>query len=156
MGEAHHLAPSERVALIHAAREALDEASLTQVPIIAGTGAGSTRQTIQLTRDAYDAGADYAIIIASGFFAGVLRNDRQALKDFWADVARTSPLPIFIYNCKLILSFLFSFRSHNQSLSLSLSLLVFFKTLALLLVLIYKPTSWKSSRLSTPTSWASN
>lgn len=101
MGEANHLAPAERIALIRAAREALDNASpsLAHVPIIAGTGTGSTKQTIELTRDAYEAGADYAIVIASGFFAGVIANDRAALKSFWSDVATASPLPIFIYNC---------------------------------------------------------
>lgn len=100
MGEAHHLSPSERITLIESAREALDtaEPSLAHVPIIAGTGAGSTRQTIELTRDAYQAGADFAIVICSGFFAGALANDRAALKGFWADVAKSSPLPVIIYN----------------------------------------------------------
>ena len=48
MGEAHHLSPSERIELITSARKALDEAGLTEVPIIAGTGVGSTRETIEL------------------------------------------------------------------------------------------------------------
>lgn len=102
MGEALHLSPAERITLIEAAREALDSASpsLSHVPVIAGTGAGSTRQTIELTRDAYQAGADYVIVICSGFFAGALAGDRKALKSFWADVATASPLPVFIYNCE--------------------------------------------------------
>ncbi len=101
MGEAHHLTASERSALIKAARNALDEASpsLAHVPIIAGTGSGSTRETIDLTRDAYDAGADYAIVIMSGFFSGALANNRRALKSYWSDVAEKSPMPLFIYNC---------------------------------------------------------
>jgi len=100
MGEAHHLTPSERIVLIKTARSALDEASpsLAQLPIIAGTGSGSTRQTIDLTRDAYDAGADYAIVIMSGFFAGTLANNRRALKAYWSDVAKSSPMPLLIYN----------------------------------------------------------
>ena len=101
MGEAHHLTASERIALINTARSALDEASpsLAHVPIIAGSGSGSTRQTIDLTRDAYDAGADYAIVIMSGFFAGALANNRRALKAYWSDVAKSSPMPLLIYNC---------------------------------------------------------
>lgn len=102
MGEAHHLTPAERITLIEAAREALDSAepSLSHVPIIAGTGTGSTRATIELTREAYQAGADYVIVICSGFFAGALANDRAALKGFWSDVAQSSPLPVIIYNCE--------------------------------------------------------
>lgn len=37
MGEAHHLEPQERVALIRAAREALDAAGLADTVIIGGT-----------------------------------------------------------------------------------------------------------------------
>lgn len=37
MGEAHHLTNEERVTLIKAAREALDQAGLTDTPIMAGT-----------------------------------------------------------------------------------------------------------------------
>jgi L-threo-3-deoxy-hexylosonate aldolase len=102
MGEAHHLSPDERILLIKAARQALDaaEPSLAHVPIIAGTGAGSTRHTIELTQQAYEAGADCIIVVASGFFGGVLQNDRVALKRFWGDVANSSRLPVIIYNCQ--------------------------------------------------------
>ncbi|KAF8511948.1 dihydrodipicolinate synthetase [Hysterangium stoloniferum] len=98
MGEAHHLTHEERATLIRIARHALDHAqpSLVHVPIIAGTGAGSTKETIQLTKEAAQAGADFAIVIASGYFAGAL--DRQALKEFWVDVSQASPIPVMIYN----------------------------------------------------------
>lgn len=99
MGEAIHLSHSERVKLIHAGRKALDNAGLNYVPVIAGTGAGSTRETIELTNEAAAAGADYAIVIASGYFAGVLANNRAALKAFWVEVAEKSPIPVMIYNC---------------------------------------------------------
>ena len=52
MGEALHLSHAERVRLIHAARNALDKAGLPNVPLIVGTGAGSTRETIELTKEA--------------------------------------------------------------------------------------------------------
>ncbi|KAF8163369.1 hypothetical protein B0H34DRAFT_745253 [Crassisporium funariophilum] len=98
MGEAIHLSHSERVKLIHAARKALDNAGLNNVPIIAGTGAGSTRETIELTNQAAAAGADYAIVIASGYFAGALAGNRAALKAFWVEVSEKSPIPVMIYN----------------------------------------------------------
>jgi L-threo-3-deoxy-hexylosonate aldolase len=99
MGEAIHVSHSERVALIRAARKALDDVGLSHTPIISGAGAGSTRETIQLTIEAADGGADYVIVIASGYFAGAL--SRKALKDFWTEVSEKSPIPVMIYNCAL-------------------------------------------------------
>ena len=99
MGEGIHLSHSDRVALITAAREALNDAELTDVPIIAGAGAGSTRETVQLSREAAEAGADYVIVITSGYFAGVLAGNKKALKAFFTEVAEKSPIPVIIYNC---------------------------------------------------------
>jgi L-threo-3-deoxy-hexylosonate aldolase len=99
LGEAIHLSHSERVKLIQAARKALDSAGLDHVPLIAGTGAGSTRETIELTNEAAAAGADFVIVIASGYFAAVLANNRPALKAFWVEVASKSPVPVMMYNC---------------------------------------------------------
>lgn len=96
MGEAHHLSSEERTTLIKAARKGLDEAGLTDATIIAGTGLGSTRGTIQLSKEAAEAGADYAIVIPSGYYAGAL--GRDALKKFFVDVAEASPIPVMIYN----------------------------------------------------------
>jgi dihydrodipicolinate synthase/N-acetylneuraminate lyase len=53
-GEAATLADAERCALIEAVRGAIPAG----VPVIAGTGAPSTRQAVALTRDAVAAGAD--------------------------------------------------------------------------------------------------
>ncbi|PCH38167.1 dihydrodipicolinate synthetase [Wolfiporia cocos MD-104 SS10] len=98
MGEGIHLTHAERIILIQAARRALDKAGFTQVPIVAGTGTGSTRETIELCHEAARAGADYAIVIASGYFAGVLSGNKEALKAFWTEVAERSPIPVLIYN----------------------------------------------------------
>ncbi|KAJ7219350.1 hypothetical protein GGX14DRAFT_389929 [Mycena pura] len=98
MGEAIHLSRSERQVLVRAARNALDAAGLTTVPLIVGTGAASTRETVELTAEAAKAGADYAIVIASGYFAGVLAGNYTALKAFWVEVAQKSPIPVMIYN----------------------------------------------------------
>ncbi|KAJ7774494.1 dihydrodipicolinate synthetase [Mycena maculata] len=98
MGEAIHLSHAERLVLIHAARNALDGAGLTTVPLIVGTGAASTRETVELTAEAAKAGADYAIVIASGYFAGALAGNHIALKAFWTEVSQKSPIPVIIYN----------------------------------------------------------
>jgi L-threo-3-deoxy-hexylosonate aldolase len=49
--------PSERKELIAFTRDVLDEEGLTSTPIVAGVGGLSTRETIQLSRDAASAGA---------------------------------------------------------------------------------------------------
>ncbi|KAI5479172.1 Zn(2)-C6 fungal-type transcription factor [Pseudohyphozyma bogoriensis] len=95
MGEAVHLTHSERNAVVAAAREALDSNNL-KVPLIAGTGACSTRETIEFTVEAAKAGADYAMVISPGYFAGAL--GRDALKAYFVDVAAKSPIPVIIYN----------------------------------------------------------
>ena len=103
MGEAHHLSPEERVAVIKVTREALDGEGFASLPIIAGTGVGSTRETVARTKEAADAGADYAIVIPSGYFAAALGPDREALKGFFKDVSEASPIPVMVYNCKSLL-----------------------------------------------------
>ncbi|KAJ9093472.1 hypothetical protein QFC19_008331 [Naganishia cerealis] len=96
MGEAHHLTNEERVTLIKAARQALDQNGLKDTPIMAGTGTGATKLTIQLTKEAAEAGADFSIVIASGYYAGAL--SQAALKKFFVDVADASPIPVMVYN----------------------------------------------------------
>jgi len=98
LGEGVHLTHGERTTLIQTTRRALDGASLGDIPIIAGTGTGSTRETIALCVEAAQAGADYAIAIASGYFAGALAGNKKALKAFWTDVSENSPIPVLIYN----------------------------------------------------------
>jgi 4-hydroxy-2-oxoglutarate aldolase len=100
MGEGVHLTHSERKLLIQSARKALDSIGLNHIPIVAGTGTGSTRETIELCKEAAEAGADYAIVITSGYFAGVLANNRKAVKAFFKEVAEKSPIPVMIYNCE--------------------------------------------------------
>lgn len=98
-GEAPHLSAAERVSLIQTARAALNEAGLADAVIVAGVGAPSTRETIQLAHDAADAGADFAMVLPSGYYAGQLQaNGGRALRTFFVDVAAASPLPVVLYN----------------------------------------------------------
>jgi len=94
MGEAAHLEPFERRALIVAARTALDEANLQHVPIVAGTGATSTRETMKLSKEAAEAGVDCVMVIPPGYYAGPLKADREALTRFFVDVAAESSVPV--------------------------------------------------------------
>lgn len=100
MSEAHHLSHAERSTLIRTARKVLDDAGLERMPIISGIGAGSTRECVELANEAADAGADCAIAICSGYFAGALADNKNALKAFWTEISQKSPIPVMIYNCE--------------------------------------------------------
>ncbi|KAK7000702.1 putative dihydrodipicolinate synthase [Favolaschia claudopus] len=100
-GEASHLSDTERAGVIRATRQALDSNGHTHIPILAGTGTGSAKETIRLTIEARDAGADYAIIIPPGYFSFAVGRDLPSLKKFFLQVLDASPLPVMIYNFPL-------------------------------------------------------
>lgn len=95
-GEAVHLAPSERIAVTKATREAADEAGYPNFPIIVGATAGSVRGTIDLIKESKEAGGDAVLILAPSYFRGLMNED--AIYNYFIDVANESPLPIIIYN----------------------------------------------------------
>lgn len=97
-GEASHLSDDERVTAIKATREALDEAGLRDTPILVGTGTGSAKETVKLCNQAYDAGADYTIVIFPGYFSFALGKNRAAIKEYFMKVLDGSKLPVMIYN----------------------------------------------------------
>jgi len=98
MGEAVHLTAEERVRLIRCGRDALDKAGLHGINLLVGCGAPSTRATIRLVREAAEAGADQAMVILDGYYAGLLKNNPQAMEDHFVEVAAASPIPIMLYN----------------------------------------------------------
>lgn len=65
-----------------------------KVPVIAGTGSNSTREAIELTRHAADAGADAALLITPYYNKP---NDRGMFEHFKA-VAEKCDIPIVLYN----------------------------------------------------------
>ena len=64
------------------------------MPVVAGVGASSTRETIKLSRDAASAGADFVMAIPPGYYAGALLANTKSLRDFFVDVAEASPVPV--------------------------------------------------------------
>lgn len=98
-GEAPHLTPAERAGLIRTARRVLggDDAD---VPVVAGVGAASTRETLALARDAAAAGADFVMVVAPGYYAGALKGPGggEALRKYFVEVAEASPVPVVLYN----------------------------------------------------------
>jgi len=97
-GEASHLSDDERIAVIKTGRKALDKAGFSHLPILAGTGTGSAKQTVKLCQDAKVAGADYAIVIAPGYFVFAIGANKPTIRDFFIEVLDKSPIPVMIYN----------------------------------------------------------
>lgn len=97
-GESVLLDESERVALVEATREAMQEGQL----LLAGTGSESTRQTIRLTKAAADAGADAVLVQPPAYYRGAMKRD--VLRDHFAAVADASPIPVLVYQVPLRLS----------------------------------------------------
>jgi len=95
-GEAAHLTHDERIAITRATREALDDGGHSEMPIIVGCGAHSTRETIKLCKDAAASGGDCAIVLPPSYFASLL--SPKLLLDHFRNVADASPIPICIYN----------------------------------------------------------
>ncbi|KAK0734509.1 hypothetical protein B0T26DRAFT_737165 [Lasiosphaeria miniovina] len=97
-GEAVHMSRRERRSVIEAVADAVrhETDSHAPVPIIAGCGAQSLRETVELCQEAKDAGATHALILPPGYYAGILNKD--AIVTYFHDVADRSPIPVLIYN----------------------------------------------------------
>ncbi|KAL9579345.1 MAG: hypothetical protein Q9203_006738 [Teloschistes exilis] len=95
-GEAVHLTHQERKLVTKATRNALDGAGFHAMPIIVGCGSQSTRETIELCREAMTSGGDYALVLPPSYYKGMYKAD--SLMEFFEEVAEASPIPILIYN----------------------------------------------------------
>ncbi|RMD42643.1 hypothetical protein DV735_g2489, partial [Chaetothyriales sp. CBS 134920] len=95
-GEAVHLSHEERKAVTAAARRALDEAGFTHIPIVVGCGAQSTREAIQLCKDAKASGGDYALVLPPSYYKSSY--SQSDLLQYFTDLATASPIGILIYN----------------------------------------------------------
>ena len=58
--------------------------------------AQSTRETIELCREAYAAGGDYALVLPPSYYSGL--HAQSTVKDFFLEVADASPIPLLLYN----------------------------------------------------------
>ena len=97
-GEAVHLSHSERNIVTSVTRSALTDAGFLNMPILVGCGSQSTRETIQLCREAYSAGGDYALVLPPSYYAPLFAPAAASIIEFFTTVADQSPIPIVIYN----------------------------------------------------------
>lgn len=95
-GEAPYLSPSERKLVTATTRTALDNEGFHSIPIIVGASAESVRGTVQLCRDAEEAGGDAVLILVPSFFKWAM--NAKTIETYFTRVADQSPLPVIIYN----------------------------------------------------------
>jgi 4-hydroxy-tetrahydrodipicolinate synthase len=70
------------------------DAAQKRVPVIAGTGSNSTAEALRLTRHAWEAGADGALIVCPYYN----RPTQEGLYQHYRKIAEEVPIPIVIYN----------------------------------------------------------
>ncbi|KAK4111280.1 aldolase [Canariomyces notabilis] len=97
-GEAVHLTHRERQLVTAVTRKALNSAGFSHMPIIVGCGSQSTRETIQLCREAWEAGGDYALVLPPSYYASLFAPASETVIEYFTAVADASPIPIIIYN----------------------------------------------------------
>ena len=88
-GEFCYMTREERMRVIEVA---IDEAA-GRVPVVAGTGAASTRETVELTRLAKDAGAAAALVVAPYY----LKPSFNEVYDHFRELDRVG-MPLVLYN----------------------------------------------------------
>ena len=89
-GEFPYLTPDEQRRIIEIV---VDEVA-GRVPVVAGTGAASTRLAVQLARQAQDAGAS-ACLVVTPFF---LHPSDKGIYQHFYEIARSVDIPLILYN----------------------------------------------------------
>lgn len=95
-GEAITLSRTEKADLVRATREAAQSLGKPDLPISLGTSGTSTRDVLDDCVVAKEAGADFALVLVPSFFHFAMTKD--AVCDFFEEVADVSPVPVVIYN----------------------------------------------------------
>lgn len=94
-GEAIHLSSAERQQVIIKGCEYVKKYD-PSLKVIAGASAGSARVTIELAKQATDAGAEYVMVLPPCYYRANM--DNEAIESFFTCVADQSPVPVVIYN----------------------------------------------------------
>jgi dihydrodipicolinate synthase/N-acetylneuraminate lyase len=91
-GEASHLSDSEADQVASAVVRAVRG----RVPVLAGAGRPSTRQTVAAAQRMAAAGADAVLIMTPSVYRA--RMDGEALRRHYDTVAEAAPVPVFVYH----------------------------------------------------------
>lgn len=71
-GEGMHMSHEERIQVLKLARKILNEHGKPGAVIVAGCGAQSTRETIELCKESKEAGADFALVLSPSFWSKLI------------------------------------------------------------------------------------
>lgn len=93
-GEAVAITSKERSQLLRHVRSGLEEAGFKDYPIIAGTTAQGIQDALQQLHESHEAGAQWGLVLAPGYFATALNQD--GIQDWYNAVAEQSPIPIMM------------------------------------------------------------
>lgn len=93
-GEAVHIHPRDRAALLAGLRAALDGAGFPAYPLVAGTATNSIEETVEQLRDAQAAGAQWGMVLVPGYNAPV--TPQEGIVAWFRAVADQSPIPILV------------------------------------------------------------
>jgi len=91
-GEYVYLSAEEKRKVVETAVQAAAE----NMTVIAGTGCESTDETIRLTQDCAELGADAALVVTPHYYGGKM--NEMTLFRYFTAVADHSPIPILLYN----------------------------------------------------------
>ncbi|MCW4051379.1 MAG: 4-hydroxy-tetrahydrodipicolinate synthase [Candidatus Bathyarchaeota archaeon] len=89
-GEAPYLSREEKRGILEYMVDKIDG----RIQLFAGTGAMSTRETIKLTKDAKEAGAEVALVATPFFF----KPTGDEIKQHFIDIMDAVDLPVILYN----------------------------------------------------------
>jgi 4-hydroxy-tetrahydrodipicolinate synthase len=92
-GEFHALTHTERVELFRVVKEA----ATGRVALVAGTGAGSSREALLLTQEAEKLGYDAAMVVSPYY----CRPNQEGIYRHFETIARGTSLPVMLYNIPL-------------------------------------------------------
>lgn len=92
-GEFNAMTAEERIKLFEVIKEEIGN----KVPIMAGTGAASTREAITITRAAERIGVD-AIMVVAPYYC---RPTQRGIYDHYKAIAQSTKLPMLLYNIPL-------------------------------------------------------
>jgi 4-hydroxy-2-oxoglutarate aldolase len=91
-GEGILMNETERLTAIETVRSAAGE----EKTIVAGTGAQSTRATIEFTNRAGEAGAHYGLVVTPFYFKAQMT--AESLEAYYREVADRAKIPLLLYN----------------------------------------------------------
>ncbi|KNG49151.1 dihydrodipicolinate synthase [Stemphylium lycopersici] len=95
-GEAATLSSSEKTQLVQKARKNAQRLGRGDLPITIGGVAGCTRDAIQQTVEAREAGASYYLALVPSYFHFSMNQD--AIVAYFNELADASPIPLVLYN----------------------------------------------------------